>query len=95
MLLHKKLFSSKGDNDYAQGYFPDEKSGQVIYIFPKPYKRFGLFVDKEGKWLGVSNTPGEWPVAYTSVKDFIARYNKQKSGIELLQIYQQEWTTML
>jgi len=68
LLFNEGLMSVKGNKDYIIQNYGPESRGNMIYYFPNGYKRFGLFVG-EGVWLSMSNQPGEWSVAYTSVKD--------------------------
>ena len=72
LLFHESLLSNEGNKDYIIEHYNKEKRGGMTYNFPNTYKRFGLFVHREGgAWLAMDNRPGEWPVAYTSVKDIV------------------------
>jgi len=70
LLFNPSLFAVAGNKDYIINQYPPEERGNMVYNFPNGYKRFGLFVEK-GPWLTMDNSPGEWPVAFTSVRDLI------------------------
>ena len=46
----------------------------MIYNFPNWYKRFGLFVEN-GPRLTMCYTPGEWPVAFSTIKELTLDFN--------------------
>lgn len=57
------------NNDYSKGGFPTSvPRGGLPYYFPKMWYRHGLKVDDKYNddlcWLGSSNDPGVWPVAF-------------------------------
>ena len=76
LLFNESLLTDRGNKDYVIQHYARERRGSMTYNFPNTYKRFGLFVFGEGgKWLTMCNQPGEWPVAYTSVKDIVLNPN--------------------
>lgn len=62
-------FDPRYNLDYAAGGLPEQlKRGGYPYYLPIGWYRHGLKVDNKYKdnpaWLGSSNGPGEWPVAF-------------------------------
>ena len=59
--------------DYAAAHTPETLTrGGLTYFLPKNWYRHALKVDNKFKdgvvWLGSSNAPGEWPVAFHGTK---------------------------
>jgi len=77
-VFHPKLFDVRGNKDFILKNYKAENRGSMVYNFPNGYKRFGLLVDTQkdaGKWLTMFNEEGEWPVAFSSIHDFVIDQN--------------------
>jgi len=75
-VFSKILLAKQGHYDYTNVNFSDETRGGLVYYYPNGCKRIGLnvlnmFDDGNNNWLSMGNIVGEWPVAFTSIKDTV------------------------
>ncbi|CAF4364343.1 unnamed protein product, partial [Rotaria sp. Silwood2] len=73
--LHINDLAPEYNYDYRPSYVPDTlQRGGHTYFLPRGWYRHALSVlhkyEKDPKWLGQSNTEGEWPVAYHGTKSW-------------------------
>jgi hypothetical protein len=74
LVFTQKMLAEGGNMDYTTQYYAPEKRGSLEYNFPNGCKRIGLRVlgqydNGNDTWLNMNNIPGEFPCAYTCIKD--------------------------
>jgi hypothetical protein len=73
--VHASDLAPEHNYDYRPDSTPSElRRGGHTYYLPRGWYRHALRVlhkyEKDSKWLGQSNTQGEWPVAYHGTKSW-------------------------